>query len=119
MSEHEEQVIVIQWAKMMEQFCPEIALLHAIPSGGHRHKRVGAYMKDEGVKRGVPDLSLPVPRGGYHGMYIENKFGNNKPTVEQLEWLAALVEQGYNCWICYTADIAIDALCSYLKLERR
>ena len=119
MSEHEEQMLVIQWAKMMEQFCPGLALLHAIPSGGHRHARVGVYMKEEGVKRGCPDLSLPVPRSGYHGMYIELKFGKNKPTVEQLEWLAALVEQGYSCWVCYGADQAIDALCSYLKLERR
>ena len=119
MSEHEEQMIVIQWAKMMEQFCPELALLHAIPSGGHRHKRVGVYMKAEGVKRGVPDLFLPVPRLVFHGMYIEMKFGKNKPTVEQLEWLAALVEQGYRCDICYGADAVIDALCNYLNLERR
>lgn len=119
MSEHEEQMIVIQWAKMMEQFCPELALLHAIPSGGHRHKRVGAYMKEEGVKRGVPDLCLPVPRQGYHGMYIETKFGDNKPTLEQREWLVALVEQGYRVDLDYGADMAINALCSYLNLERR
>lgn len=119
MSEHEEQMIVIQWTQMMQQFCPELALLFAIPSGGHRHKRVGAYMKAEGQKKGVPDLMIPIPRQGYYGMWIEMKFGNNKPTIEQREWLVALVEQGYRCDICYGADAAIDALCSYLSLERR
>ena len=120
MSEHEEQMIVIQWAKMMEQeHCPELALLHAIPSGGHRHKKVGAYMKAEGVKRGVPDLMIPIPRQGFNGMYLEMKFGDNKPTIEQREWLVALVEQGYRCDICYDADAAIDTLCDYLNVERR
>lgn len=119
MSEHGEQMIIIEWAKIMEQFCPELTLLHAIPSGGHRHKRVGAYMKAEGVKRGVPDLCLPVPRQGYHGFYIENKFGNNYATLEQREWLVALIEQGYRCDLWYDADAVIDALCNYLNLERR
>jgi hypothetical protein len=119
MSEHEEQMLVIQWSKMNEQYCPELELLHAIPSGGHRHKRVGQYMKAEGVKRGVPDLFLPVPRQGYHGMYIEMKMPKKRPTLEQREWLVALVEQGYRVELAVGSDMAIDALCSYLSLKRR
>ena len=119
MSEHVEQMLVVQWSKMMEQFCPELALLHAIPSGGHRHKKVGVYMKAEGVKRGVPDLCLPVPRQGYNGFYIENKFGDNYATLEQREWLVALVEQGYRCDLLYGADSIIDALCDYMDQKRK
>lgn len=118
-TEHSEQVAIFDWARLMEEYCPELALLHAIPSGGHRHKSVGAYMKAEGTKRGVPDLCLPIPRGNYHGMYIEIKIGKNKPTKEQREWLAALAEQGYRVDVQYGADNAIKAICEYLGVEAR
>lgn len=119
MSEHEEQALVIQWAKMMEQFCPELELLYATPLGGYRPKKTAVYMMAEGAKGGVPDLCLPVARQGYHGFYIEMKFKNNKPTERQRYWMSALSEQGYRVDLCYSADTAIDALCDYLNLRRR
>ena len=36
-----------------------------------------------GVKAGVPDLCLPVPMNGYAGLYIEMKYGSNKPTAQK------------------------------------
>jgi hypothetical protein len=74
MSEHTEQAAVIQWAMMQnqEQY-PELRLLHAIPNGAKlpyaKNKRGGRYSSeagkliDEGLKSGVPDLSLPVAQG--------------------------------------------------------
>jgi hypothetical protein len=47
------------------------------------------------VKRGVPDLFLPVARGGFHGLWIELKAGKNPVNAAQKEWHAALVLQGY------------------------
>lgn len=128
MSEHEEQMIVVQWAKMMEQFCPELALLFAIPNeqrlgwikrGKKKYNPVATRLKQEGMQGGIPDLCLPVPRQGYHGLYIEMKFGKNMPTEDQRVWLVALVEQGYRVDLDYGADMMIDALCNYLDLERR
>ena len=52
-----------------------------------RDIRTAANLKKEGVKRGVPDICLPVSRGKYHGLYIEMKAGKNKPSKEQKEWI--------------------------------
>ncbi|MCP4524541.1 MAG: VRR-NUC domain-containing protein, partial [Aestuariibacter sp.] len=73
MNEHQHQTALINWARNNERDFPELALLHAIPNGGKRGKKVAMDMKAEGLKPGVPDLCLPVARMGYHGMYIEMK----------------------------------------------
>ena len=72
-------------------------------------------MKAEGLKAGVPDLCLPVARQGYHGLYIEMKYGRNKPTAKQKWWLEKLAEQGYKTIVCWGADEAIAVLEDYLE----
>ena len=57
-SEHQEQVALFRWAEFAIARWPELALMYAIPNGGHRHKAVAAGLKAEGVKRGVPDVCL-------------------------------------------------------------
>ncbi len=55
-------------------------------------------MKRQGVKRGVPDVCLPLARGGYCGWWGELKRYGDAPSdlsTEQKEWLALLSEQGY------------------------
>lgn len=71
----------------------------------------------QGVKAGVPDLHLPVARGGYHGLYIELKVGSNKPTQLQKKWLSNLNEQGYLAVVCYGWQQAAEQLINYLELE--
>ncbi len=117
MSEHDEQVALFQWAKMREEQIPELKLLHAIPNGGHRHKAVAAKMQAEGVKPGVPDIFLPVPRNGYHGMYLEMKWGENKLTDRQTEWFDALHKQDYFCAVSWTWVMAKSLILRYLGLD--
>ena len=117
MSEHDEQVAVIQYMQLMQKQHPELELLHAIPNGGDRHPAVARKLKKEGVRRGVPDLCLPVPRGRYHGLYIELKSGYGKATEEQKIWLHKLTEQGYLACLCNGADAAIRTIMEYLGLE--
>lgn len=85
--------------------------------GGSRNTIEAANLKRQGVRAGVPDLSLPVARGGYHGLYIEMKFGDNKPTKKQWEWIEALREQGYAVSICWSYEAARDEIVKYLKLD--
>jgi len=87
MSEHHEQVALIDWARSQEAQIPELALLYANPLGGKRPKRTAVAMRAEGAKAGVPDLSLPVARGGWFGLFIEMKFGRNKTTPAQDWWI--------------------------------
>jgi hypothetical protein len=43
------------------------------PNGGARNAQEGAKFKRMGVKPGVPDIVLPMPRKSYHGLVIELK----------------------------------------------
>ena len=99
-SEHAEQVALFRWAEFAAARWPELALLHAIPNGGHRSKVTAALMKAEGVRRGVPDICLPVARGGWHGLYVEMKAQGGSASPEQRQWLAALQRQGYRAELC-------------------
>lgn len=113
-SEATEQERVIDWCRWHEQRMPELRLIFHIPNGGSRNEIEAKRLKAQGVKAGVPDLCLPVPRGECHGLYIEMKYGRNKTTPKQEEWLEALRKQGYKTEICYGADEAITVLKEYL-----
>lgn len=115
--EDTEQVGVIEWAEWHTSQYPELKLLYHIPNGGKRNAVEAARLKAMGVKAGVPDLFLPVPRGGYAGLYIEMKYGKNKPTSKQNEWIAALRQQGYKVTVCYSGTEATQELESYLRQQ--
>lgn len=118
MTEHDEQAALMLWIRSgaVLDAWPELEYLYAIPNGGWRHKATARIMKAEGLKRGVPDLHLPVARGQYHGLWIEMKFGKNRPTKEQKQWLAFLESQGHRVALCYTFQEAQDLILQYLAL---
>jgi len=118
-TEHDEQADVVAWAQAMEVMHPDLWLLHAIPNGGHRYARTAAILKAEGVKPGVPDLCLPVPRHSYHGLYIEIKRqdGGAGLSSHQREWADRLEEQGYHVAQCNGAEQAIGILRWWLGME--
>lgn len=113
--EHAEQVALFTWARLQTARTPELALLFAIPNGGHRHKAVAAKLKAEGVKAGVPDICLPVARGSYHGLYIELKAKGGRPTDGQFAWARLLAEQGYYSCFCVGWEEAKKTIENYLR----
>lgn len=116
-TESEEQQCLIRWAAHKSRFCRELDLLYHIPNGGSRNKSEAGRFKAEGVKAGVPDLCLPVARGGYHGMYIElkrQKGGRTSPAQER--WMKALREQGYFVMLCEGWEDASKAILFYLSM---
>lgn len=115
--EHDEQVALFEWASMQEGLHPELRLLHAIPNGGWRAKKTAVWLKAEGVRPGVPDVCLPVARGGYHGLYIEMKFGKNQLTASQQQWVFNLREEGYHVEVCWSFENARDVIEGYLSLH--
>lgn len=113
--EHQEQKTLFGWAELAKGRWPELALMFAIPNGGHRHKAVAARMKAEGVKRGVPDICLPVPRGEWHGLYVEMKTSSGTVSKEQKAWLRSLQSQGYRVAICRGWEAAKAFIEDYLN----
>ena len=82
-------------------------------------------MKAEGVKSGVPDVFLPVPRKyrngrmEYCGLWVEMKVGKNRTSEDQKWWIASLREQNYKAEVCFGAKEAIDTISEYLNLEEQ
>lgn len=115
--QHEEhdQITVMHWARVQQGTMPELKLLYHVPNEGKRTASAGGRLKAAGMRAGVPDLCLPVPRGGYHGLYIEMKYGKNKPTQAQNEWLDALREQGYFTAVCYGFYETVNTIRQYLQ----
>ena len=116
--EGEEQATLFSWARMKTYFYPELEMMFHIPNGGKRSKTEAARFKAEGVKPGVPDICLPVPRGGYHGLYIELKRRRDSSTsAYQWEWIDKLQAQGYAAEVCKGWEAAAELIEKYLKGE--
>ena len=115
LTEHDEQVTVVEWARYNQSRYPALRLLHASANGGLRHIITARRMKSEGVQAGIPDLFLPHAAGGYHGLFIEMKIKGGKLSQAQTWWLEALNAQGYKAVVCYGAIEAIACLKSYLE----
>lgn len=113
-----EQTALFRWASLMSGQFPEIEMLYHIPNGGSRNKIEAAHLKQQGVKAGVPDLCLPVARGEYHGLYIELKYGKNKPTENQKRWINLLCNQNYKAEVAYGWEEASKIILEYLKSTR-
>lgn len=115
--EANEQEALFRWAEWAGHTYPELRLLFHVPNGGTRNRAEAAHLKRQGVKPGVPDLCLPVARGGFHGLYIELKAERGRASAAQREWLADLRSQGYRAEICVGWEAAAELLKEYLKGE--
>ena len=117
MSEHDEQSALVAWARLNERRYPELVMLFAVPLGGYRAKKTAARMKKEGAKPGVPDLCLPVARGGFHSLWVEMKFGKGRLTKAQKWWCAKLRAEGHRVEVCRSWEAARDVLLDYLDVK--
>ena len=114
-----EQATLFHWAGMQSIWYPELELLFHIPNGGKRSKSEAARFKAEGVKPGVPDICLPVARGGYHGLYIELKRrdkSKSRVSREQAEWINDLSGQGHMCLVCWGWEAAARTIEDYMSM---
>ncbi len=113
--ETEEQQALFQWARYLLKQYPELELLYHISNEGRRNPR---RAKAEGIKAGVPDLCLPVPRGKKHGAYIEMKRRKGgRITPQQAAWMDRLQQQGYAVACCNGWEPAAKFLLEYLSQE--
>ena len=115
-TEESEQRSIFQWAHYAAAEHPELRLLFAIPNGGYRSKATAGRMKATGTKPGVPDMMLPVPRGEYHGLWIELKRAKGgRVSDEQHWWIDELNRCGYMAVVAKGSEMAIRIIEAYLK----
>ena len=116
-SEHEEQKAFFMWLAYTGNRFPECNRFFAVPNGGERHRAVAAKLKAEGVKPGIPDTFLPVPRKGYHGLWLEMKrIKGSQTSSDQKEWIQYLNDAGYMALIVKGWRKAAQATVDYLDL---
>lgn len=133
--EHREQVALFNWIRRHEGTIPALRWCFAVPNGGKRGMLTAKKLKAEGVRAGVPDLLLPLPKfyprsdprrpGGQafgehiiaHGCWIEMKTAAGRVSPEQRDWHAYLTRVGYAVHVCYSASEARAALCAYLGVN--
>lgn len=115
-TESDEQIALFRWAAYESNAHPELRMMYHIPNERKCSPQQGARMKAEGRKPGVPDICLPVPKGGYHGLYIELKrTKGGRVTEEQQGWIKALDRCGYRAEVCRGWDAARQVIEEYIK----
>ena len=100
-SEHQLQSAFVQWARAKEGKYPELRLAFAVPNAAKRSFALAQIMRDEGLRAGVPDWWLPVPRKGFSGLVIEFKAPGKKVTDAQASYMEMLLIEG---WRVYTMN---------------
>jgi hypothetical protein len=90
------------------------ALFFHVPNGGHRHIKVAAKLKAQGVLAGVPDWLICEPRKGYHGLAIELKVKGGRLSLEQSARLYQFRMRGWKCLVIYSLDEFMNAVDEYL-----
>ena len=117
-TESQEQQALFEWAERLYKRYPELAVMYHIPNEGKRSKATGARLLKEGMKPGVPDIHLPVARGGFHSLYIELKRRNGSSTTDaQNTWLQMLGKYGNKAVRCYGWEEAAKVIVEYLELS--
>ena len=115
--ERVEQEALFKWAAVEAQRDARLNLLNSSLNGVRLSPHQAVMAKRGGMRRGYPDVFLPVPSQCWHGLFIELKRKDGvqsdvKP--EQREWLAALRDQGYHAVVCYGWESAAQVIALYL-----
>lgn len=116
--ELEEQAALITWANKTDIGGVRIGeyLIH-IPNEGKRGPKARKDVKRLGLRAGVSDLFLALPRGGYAGLWLEMKAIDGKPTAEQVSWLNKMIGSGYAAVLCYGFDQAKERIMAYVNQD--
>jgi hypothetical protein len=123
--EHFEQCVVVEFFELQY---PKFALcliasMNGASLGGNALQRAIQIRKHKlaGMKTGASDLFLAVPRGTYHGLWIEMKAtGKTASSLsdDQAEHLTLMREQGYHAVWCAGSDAAIAVIKDYMQLKQ-
>jgi len=88
--------MIFKWIQFNSARYRGLDLAYATASG--LKMSIGALMKAHKagiIKKGLPDIVIPVAKGGYHGLYIELKKEKGITSPAQKEFIKRLCEEGY------------------------
>lgn len=115
-SESDECDALCDWARLTPEIWNFLISL-ANQALCYTNPGVRKRMSRQGIKKGIPDYMLAIPRNGYGALFLEMKkkdLKGHKLRPEQEEWQIKLNSKGYKAVVVYGADEAIEAIKSYL-----
>lgn len=110
--ERAQRLAFMQWVRLKPLVRKHLI---AIENGGTRNLLEAANIKRCGLVAGTPDYFLMVPRGKYHGLWLEFKAGKNKLTKKQQQFFESASKQCYKCEVVWDSIEAINLLENYLR----
>ena len=111
-SEHDLQVQCLRWLR----FTHKDVLCYAIPNGAFTTKTTARKLVAEGVTHGIPDLCIPIARGGFNALYIEMKNGKaGRLSEHQKEMIERLRSLGNKVIVCRGLNDFINEVEHYLN----
>ena len=115
-----QQAQVIEWSRWAYKTgkYPMLNMLHCSLNGVKLSGTQAKIAKGQGMLSGVPDLFLPVPKNGYHGLFIEMK-SEKRCLTENQQWFLGNAESvGYKTVVCYDSKEAIAAIQAYYEQQK-
>ena len=86
-----------------------------IAGNAAQRARYMAALKRRGLRPGVFDLMIAIPRGKYHGMFLEMKRSKGSVTSEaQVAFCDLMTAAGYHCVIAKGYGEAVMEVEQYL-----
>lgn len=73
--------------------------------------------KAMGTRSGIPDTFLPVPKRGFHGLFIEFKSQTGSLSPEQDRIINQLLLSNYAVFVCRDSLKAIQITKWYLNIK--
>ena len=116
--EDEEQKLFVKWCKRQEIFVFAIANQQPMAACCKSKSIVRNILNklfDIGLKKGMPDLMIPIPSKYQHGLFIEMKKQKGATREKQKQILRWLKGQGYHTVVCYSFQEAQEETLKYLS----
>jgi hypothetical protein len=88
----------------------------ATPNAARRSPQMAAMMKAEGLRSGVPDVFMAMPRGEYHGLFLEFKSHTGRLTENQKVYVINLRNMGYQVEVVRSFDEARLIVVKYMEM---
>jgi len=112
----------VRWADAQAGARPALEALFHVPNGGKMKPGTAGKLKGQGLKKGVPDLVLPVVRTvigpdgrrSAGGLWIELKSQSGRLRESQAWWRDALRDHGQAWALCRSVGGFQETVTDYL-----
>jgi hypothetical protein len=113
--EEKEMILFFDYVRYAARRDPRLASIYHISNEGKASIQRRITLARAGVLKGIPDICVPIPNGGYGALYIELKIKPNRASREQKRVIEHLNELGNLAVLCWSGTEAIQTLERYLN----